>query len=373
VNADARVSRVGNVVRGRGWSRLLRRAHAWTGFVASLLIAAMALSGSLLLFRDDIRRLTVTEAAAAPLTDPVRLGTIANEAQRRFGGDLRFLRFGSEQFGLNEAFLKGGGAYLDNGGQVAAQWSGRRPLDWLVEFHHRLLLDKTGATAIGVIGIAAFGLLVSGLVLWWPMRRAFRMSPIPARNRRPALLASHRDLGALLSPILLLSIVTGVAMALPGMSQPLFGFNRTPPKAAGPALKIDWTRAIPAAAGRMPDAVPRQISFAGDGKAATIRLRRPGEWNRQGLSTVYLSSNGSILGVVDAEAERAGARAYARLFPLHSGQVGWRPLRLLLLAGGIGMALLALLGAEAFRRRLFGSRSGGLPASDALHSEKSRI
>lgn len=341
------------------WRRRLRQAHAWVGLVASLLIAAMALSGTVLLFKDDLRRLSVAGAAAPAPKDPARLGAIVNEAARRFGSELRTVRFGSTDFGLAEAILEDGGAYLDGDGRMVAQWSGRRTLDWLVEFHHHLFLGKTGATIIGTVGLVAFAMLVSGLWLWWPTRGSFRLRP-RLRNRRAALLANHRDLGALLAPLLVVSILTGTAMGLSDVSQTLFGFRRqTPDVGRGHGASIDWREAIPAAVARLPDAVPRQVQLATGNRAATIRLRRPGEWNRQGLSMVYLSPGGTILGVVDAEAERIGARLYARLFPVHSGQVGQLILKLLLLAGGLGLTLVALLGGEAFRRRLRGRGGHG--------------
>lgn len=335
------------------WRHTLRSAHAWTGFVACLLLAAMGVSGSVLLFKEDLRRLTVEGATQEPVVDPVRLGRIMNEAQRQFGDELRTLRFASEEFGLNEAFLDEGGAYLDSQGRVADRWTGRRPLDWFVEFHHRLLLDKTGATIIGILGLFALGLLVSGLVLWWPMRHMFSPRPFPARNRRPALLAAHRDMGVLLSPMLLLSLLTGIPLGLSAISQPLFGFSRKPPAVErGSVEAIDWTKVLPAAVRKLPEGTPRQIGVAGGGKPATIRLRLPDEWNRQGLSMVHVSPLGEIIGTVDAEKEQIGARIYARLFPLHSGQMNLLPLKLALLLEGAGLALLSMLGAEAFRRRL---------------------
>ena len=76
-------------------------------------MVAMALTGSVLLFKDDLRRVTVEVAASPVITDPGRLGMIMNEAQSRYGSDLRYVRFASEEFGLAEAILKNGGAYLD--------------------------------------------------------------------------------------------------------------------------------------------------------------------------------------------------------------------------------------------------------------------
>lgn len=336
--------------------RLVRLAHSWAGFTISLFVAAMALSGSILLFKDELRALASPSAPVMIGADPVALGRVVKEVERRYGSAVLYVRFATPQSRLHETVLRDGGAYLDGGGRVVVGWTGHRPLDWLVEFHHKLFLDKTGATVIGLAGLVALILVLSGLWLWWPMRGRFHPNVVPQRNTRPALLAVHRDLGALLAPVLLVSIVTGTIMALPGVAQPLFGFKRAVPRAERKTSPIDWERVLPAAAAQLPDAVPRQVIFAANGKAATIRFRRPREWNREGLSMVYVSPAGEIVGVVDAEAEPTGARLYARVFPLHSGQLDLLWIRVVLLAGGLGLTLTSLLGAEGFRRGLVAGR-----------------
>lgn len=338
--------------RTRSVRRFLREAHAWAGFAASLFIAAMALSGSVLLFKDELRAFSRPRAAEIVVTDPVALGHVLNEAEHRYGASLRYIRFASPQSRLHEAALTTGGAYLGGDGQVVEEWTGRRPLDWLVEFHHKLFLDKTGATIIGVAGVVALSLVFSGLWLWWPMRGHFRPNPVPVRNARAALLASHRDLGVLLAPVLLVSIATGTVMALPAIAHPLFGFKRTVPDVASERSGIDWRKVLPQAAAQLPNAVPRQVIFGAKGKAATIRFRGTREWNREGLSMIYLAPDGAVLSIVDAQSEPAGAGLYGRIFPLHSGQLGSLWVRLLLLAGGLGLTLVSLLGAEGFRRRV---------------------
>lgn len=338
--------------RTRSVRRFLREAHAWAGFAASLFIAAMALSGSVLLFKDELRALSNPRSPGIVATDPVALGHVLNEAEHRYGASLRYIRFASPHSRLHEAALKHGGAYLGGDGQVVEEWTGRRPLDWLVEFHHKLFLDKTGATIIGIAGVVALSLILSGLWLWWPMRGRFRANPMPVKNTRPALLASHRDLGVVLAPVLLVSIATGTMMALPAISQPLFGFKRTVPDVASERSGIDWKMALPQAAAQLPNAVPRQVIFGAKGKAATIRFRGKREWNRDGLSMIYLAPDGGMLRIVNAQSEPAGASLYGRLFPLHSGQLGSLWVRLVLLAGGLGLTLVSLLGAEGFRRRV---------------------
>jgi len=340
------------------WSlrRGLRMTHAWTGLAVSMLIAAMALSGSVLLFKDDLRRFTLPRTVGAARLDPAAQGRVMNLTVRRYGRNLRYVRFPEANDEPIEAVTDDGGAYLSADGKVLDQWPGRRPLDWLAEFHHRLLLGKRGGWVVGAIGLVALLLMLSGIWLWWPLRRRFRLRALPARNSRPALIAVHRDIGVLVSPALLILTLTGTMMALPDISKPLFGFSRAAPKLADPVtLGADWAKVLPAASSQIVGARLRQMAVASGADPAIVRFRQPGEWNRLGLSMVYVSHSGEIVRAVRAKADAPGARLYARIFPLHSAQVGSLLLRLVWLAGGLGLAVLSIMGAEAFRRQL-GSR-----------------
>ena len=58
-----------------------------------------------------------------------------------------------------------------------------------------------------VVAIAA--LMLSGVILWWRTRRTFQFRLWPKRMSRPSILMHHRDLGVVVAPLLLISIVTG--------------------------------------------------------------------------------------------------------------------------------------------------------------------
>lgn len=152
----------------------MRLCHAWTGLVVSLLLATMAASGTILLFKDDLRRLGLGTATVAPTGDPQTLGGIANAARAQFGGELRSIRFASTELPAHEAKLADGGAYLGSDGRAVRIWHGDRPLDLLVEFHHKLFLAETGRTLLGVLAVILTVMTVSGVILWWPMRRTWR-------------------------------------------------------------------------------------------------------------------------------------------------------------------------------------------------------
>jgi uncharacterized iron-regulated membrane protein len=327
--------------------------HAWTGLLLSLLLAAMAASGTVLVFKDDLRRLGLGTAAVAPTDDPHRLGAIANAARARFGDDLRSLRFASADLPTHEAKLAAGGASLDREGHVVRSWHGDRPLDLLVEFHHNLFLAETGRALLGVVAVFLTVMIVSGFILWWPVRRTWRASLWPKSGRRKALVAVHRDLGALLSPILLVTALTGIVISWPTLIQPMFGFSRKPGVIeTRPASSIDWRIPLQAASAAVPGAAIRALNFGTGDKPNLLRLRHGEEWNGQGLSFVWFDGAGKIAKVVDTRAESRPARAYGMIFPLHSGQLPLPFVRFVLALSGIGLLLISLFGAGAFARKL---------------------
>lgn len=337
----------------RRWRPLLRSCHAWTGLVLSLLLAAMAASGTILLFKDDLRRISLGKATVTPTRDPERLGSIANAASARFGNDLRSIRFASTDLPAHEAVLGTGGGYLDAEGRMVRIWHGKRPLDLLKEFHHNLFLSEVGRDALGVVATFLTVMIVSGFILWWPVRRTWSARAWPKSGHRKALIAVHRDLGVLLTPILLITALTGIVISWPTLIQPLFDFSRKPgvvdARTVGP---VDWRGPLKTANAALPDAAIRSLNFGAGKKPTLLRLRHREEWNSQGLSFVWFNGAGEIVKVTDTRSERRFASAYGMIFPIHSGQTPQALFRFLLAISGVGLLLISLLGAAAFARKV---------------------
>jgi uncharacterized iron-regulated membrane protein len=343
---------------------VLRLLHAWVGLVLSLALLVMALSGSLLVFRTEILRLTVPGAAARVDSDPVALARAATAAEAAFGPKVASMNFASPAFGLHQVNLTGGGgAYLDPAtGRVVGRWAkNERFFDWLFDLHHHLLSGETGTRTAGWIGFGGLVLSLVGIVLWIPARGSFRGRVVPSSPKRPRLLAAHRDLGILAAPVLLIMLTCGAGLALPNQVRPLlaaaFGgaaeAKAKPPKVA-PA-PADWPAALAAAHARFPDAELRMAVWPKKpGQPLQVRLRRPGEWHTNGRTSVSVDPSGRVLAAVDAQALGRGARIYNGLWPVHASRVGGLPWKLLTLLGGLSLTALSLYGAVAFAPKAFG-------------------
>ncbi len=339
--------------------KTLRLAHAWTGLVISLLLVAIALSGTLLIFAPDLARITTPGAQQPPpLRGRGQLAGVMAEGRALSPGGFQGVRFASRTFGLDEVMMKQGGAYIDpRTGAVVRVWRGERWSDVVFDVHRHLLLKGLGTTIVGWTGAAALLLTLSGLVLWWPARRSFRGRIVPLARRRGALVSAHRDLGVLASPLLLMMLTTGAAMALPQISRPLLhAAAPARPKAAPHAktAKFDWASAFAMAKSRFPNADLSQADPQRGDEPASIRMKQKAEWRATGRTIVYFNATGrQMTTVVDPRAQPRGVQVFDALYPLHTGTIGGLLLKTLNVLGGLSLSSIALFGAEAYRQEIF--------------------
>lgn len=344
---------------------VLRKLHAWLGLGLCLVLALIALTGAAMVFKPELRRLAMPEAAGpAPDRSPEALARVVEAAEAHFGpGKLRWVTFASDEIALHEANAgpERGGAWLDVDGKVIRQWAAKsRPFDVIFDLHHQLLGGDLGETIVGTLGLMGALMAISGVVLWWPARRAFRAAVLPRQPTRAGWLAAHRDLAIMTAPLVLLSMLSGAAMALPDVARPLM--NATPPTPPRvqivPSGPTDWRAVVVLAQGAFPAATIRLVQFpAQPDRPITVRLRQPGEWHTNGRTLVHLSPGvPRVVGVYDAQAQNPGARAFAAIWPIHAAKVGGWPWKVAIFLSGLSLAALSLYGGEAYRRRLFPKR-----------------
>lgn len=334
--------------------RALDLVHRWTGGLIGLLLAALGLSGTLLLHKEEWLRLMLPHAGDAQVNGTVALGAVA---QRWFDGvePPGSILFSSERFGLHRLnYADGSGAYVSQSGEVVERWNSvwERPELWLFDFHHYLFAGETGALVAGIAGLIGLGFVITGVILWWRTRRTFELRLIPKRMSRPSIVRHHRDLGTVMGPLLFLSMLTGVMMVLRPVAElvlrpfsPPDEISRSlaPPEAKGGAPgKLDYTALIAAARERYPDAEVRIIARprAPDG-LVSMRLRQQAEWLPNGRTTFWFDpADGRIVEARDALAMPRGAQLFNMAYPVHAGKVGGLAYRVVLTLSGLTLTML---------------------------------
>ena len=281
--------------------KILTLLHRWAGLTLGVLLVALGISGSALVFRADIERWQTADfrsvtplAVRRPVDDWVSAaaGYVPRKVLARItlpddetDAAQVFMRLAAAR-NLKQAELEV--VYVDPYRAVAL---GSKPANsgilWsLQDFHYALFSGETG---LKINGLGAFALVLLGLsgpILWWPgwKRRAdalrVRLRPAPAKWRD-----LHAVSGVVICLALLLIGVTGVYYAYRSTADSVVMLvtgnaareaPRPVPQAAVPMLPLQSLLA--AAQSLVPDAHFDELRPArAPGAAANLSFRLPGD------------------------------------------------------------------------------------------------
>jgi uncharacterized iron-regulated membrane protein len=336
--------------------------HRWTGGLIGLLLAVLGLSGAILVHKNawvmlphandpQVQEVTQLSATVARLTvDPQARPASILFASSDFG--LHRLRFGKEA-----------GAYADQTGAIVARWDSKwdRVELWLFDLHHYLLAGPTGATLAGVLALIGVGFVVTGAILWWPLRKTFKLRPWPARMSRPAIVRQHRDLGIVIAPLLFVSLLTGAMMTLRPLAMLLLSpwsspaameaASAKPRVTAGPLADTpDWLSMLAQAHRHFPTAEFRLLALpSSPGDLISLRMKQPEEWLPNGRTMLWFApEDGRLVETRDALQLPTGLRINNSVYPVHAAKVGGLAYRLVMTVSGLSLALLGSLSVWVF-------------------------
>lgn len=347
--------------RARRLRGVLSWLHLWVGLGVGTLFAAIGLSGTVLVFHDDLLRWQHPQLVAQDVrADGAVLADVLATWRPRGLTAIDVPKPGLAAW--QGYFADGRRGYFapDDGALLLMRSIGDDPLLWLHEFHTELLGGEAGHQVVGVIGWISLGLMLSGLYLWWP-RRGRLLAHLKMHAGPPVRrwLTWHRSAGVVLLPLLLLSTLTGVGMVYHDGSRALLvallggADPPTAPQRASSGTAPDWTRILNTAAAALPDARLTRLALPAPGSDVIgFRARNAGEWHPNGRSLVFVDAAGMrALRVHDATKQRAGARLSEAIYPLHIGSVGGATYRWLTALAGLLPAFLLATGFLFWRRR----------------------
>lgn len=335
--------------------KLLDLVHRWLGGTFGVLLAVLGLSGAILVHKDAW--VGVPGARDAQVQDTRALADAVNRMMAEPDRP-RSILFASESFGLDRLSYEGDrGAYADQAGQVVTRWDSQweRPEVWLFDLHHHLFYGDTGEMVAGAAGIAGLVFVITGLILWWPLRNSFQFRLWPKTLGRFPVLRHHRDWGVLVAPVLALSLATGTTMVFRPVADVILGpgtsarvetaLKPPPPIKAKLADDLDWGGMIVEARRLYPDAEVRILSLPrGKSGLISLRLRQKQEWLPNGRTNLWFAADtGRLVASRDALALPGQVRAYNALYPLHAAKVGGLPYRLLMTFSGLTLGLFGTL------------------------------
>lgn len=320
--------------------RLLSLLHRWAGGLIGLLLALLGLSGAILVWEGSW--VAVPGAGDVHAERPAAIARIVDS--QAAAGQLSRVTFASEESGLHHvARSDGSGAYLRQDGSLADSWSSQweRPELWLFDFHHHLFAGDTGETITGIAGIAGMLFVFTGLILWWRGRARLRPTLWPKRFAPGPIVKHHRDLGLVASPLLLLSMATGVMMLFEPVREAVLGPEERPRTELTGKPLASPGEALLRAKALFPGAALRRISLPREpeGEVVVVRMRQPFEWTPQGRTQLSFRPDGRIF-VEDPRSANRSAWISEKLYPIHSAKTGGLATKLLMTMSGLALSML---------------------------------
>ena len=382
--------------------------HMWIGLILGLLLAALGLSGSLLVYDDQIANLINPPPRATTAGQPLPLSMIQDIAGETVGGHGQMQIFlpqepgeaisvrlggispmgnmpGMNMPGMNNGDRpRGEGRHRREGGSegrgmqifidpVSGEVLGTRTallpafLTFAHQLHGNFLMGRDGrALVVGWLGVAMLILGLSGLVLWWPRRGQWKY----AFFVRPTAqgLRFHRELhaatGIWIFFIFMAVSFSGVVLAWPqtmGANPPGAGPRAVPTVEAIDGKRLGATEAIIAASAAVPGLSPRSV---------TIPARAD-----QAIAVNYLS-NGAVAATVFVDPYRGkvisvrdpSQNFMAWMRPVHQGILGpvWQ---FLVFLSGLVPSLFVVTGMIMWWKKRKRHVPMSMPIADDLEDE----
>jgi uncharacterized iron-regulated membrane protein len=349
--------------------RTLFTIHMWVGLILGILLAALGLSGSLLVYDDRIADLIAPAPRATTAGDPLPLSMIQDIAGRAAeaggahgqmqivlpdepGRAISVRMGGLSPMGNMPGMGNGNGQHREGGrrrrrdGGDAQAGGGEGPrgnqlqifidpvsgevlgtrkallppiLTFAHQLHGNFMIGRDGRSwIVGPLGVAMLVLGVTGLVLWWPRRGQWKYAFFVRRTATG--LRFHRELhaatGIWIFVVFMAVSFSGVVIAWPQA----FGMPQQGGRGAGPVVEeqdgkiIGATEAAIAALKALPGAQLRSITIpARPGQAINVQLLSHGAIN----ATVTLNPyTGAVMQVRDPSTSWV---AWQR--PVHQGNL----------------------------------------------------
>ena len=344
--------------------RFFKWTHTWMGLVSGIVIAVIGLTGSVIVFRTEIQLASSPRGAGG--RGVVGLDVLAKQvALTNPDARVRQVRFPAA---AGEPFV----VQVDSAGKrerlVCDAATGRVLgtlnagfTDWMVDLHRNLLAGKTGRKAVGGFGIVLFTLAATGMLLWLLGARKWRawVSVRPQGSSRRFHFELHRATGLWSYGLLTVVAFTGIGLSYPDTFRNALQ-QRTggpaPRKAPRSAESGNWTlrtldQYIRAGKDAMPDGVPTELRLP-EAKAAPVdlRLRRPGDLSLSGNHVYLEPSSGKVLAISREADLPFGARIFAAFSPIHYGEFGGLPIKVLWSLLGLVPSVLFVTGLLTWRR-----------------------
>jgi uncharacterized iron-regulated membrane protein len=346
--------------------------HLYLGLTAGLFLVLTGLTGSMIVFKDEIEGFVHPELMETVVRDErVPVQAVLNAVKHAYPQD-KLLSLRMPSMPQQTYLLKMNDAhdlfvYADpySGELLGAHRQEDTFMGWISLVHTELLIGERGKNILGVSALLLICMSITGLFLWWPpsgIRKISRGLKIdwPAPWKK-VIFDMHRAVGAYTLLFLLIIAFTGVSLVFNKSVADLINFltvsqpRPAPPVSDSPgamrtAISLD---ALLDRADRILPAPTTWINFPQTPQAPlVVRKKMPEESHPNGKSFIYFDQyTGEVLRVENALNAPPGTRIYNTFYPIHIGIIAGLPTRILQVIIGFSPLVLFATGYLMWRNR----------------------
>lgn len=326
--------------------KLIGWLHLWLGLAAGLVILTAALTGSLLVFEDELENIIFKERhIVEPDSKRLSADELVKIAQETFPkkkvsrliisdevNHSAEVRDGKKGKAMQVAFVN---PY--NGKVLYKGFYQKQFFKQVTNLHRNLLLEKTGKIITGISCIICLFLVISGLVLWWPanknaVKQRFKIKWNASGKRLTWDL--HAVSGFYLSLFLLIITLTGLVWSYDWVDDMIFKLadgkpqkeikvkneNSASDKQSGIYSKMEnEMQHIYPYSGTLAFTFPTNA-----GMSISVQKERSGSVAREIDGAYFDSNTGMLIKELPYELQSTGSKIRRMVLPLHTGSIfGW--------------------------------------------------
>ena len=337
------------------------KLHFFLALVAGIVITSLGVTGSIMAFEPEIDHLQHRALMdVAPGGAPHSIVEVMAAVSAAFPDTpITAVAVGATPARAYAVSTRKGQIYVD---PYTLEIKGLRPAgpDWLANVHqmHLRLNTTWGRPFVRWSGVIMLFLVLSGLYLWWPVKRAsITIGKTPYRTWYDW----HNAIGIFSFVFLLLLSMTSVFIGFEDMARPL-AFRvtgSTPPPVVAPkvpaqpgVMQITPDAALDIARGAIPGATPFLVPIVSPTDAYVVRARFSEDLTPGGRSRVLINSySGEVMQIENSRTAPVGRRVETINRAIHTGDIFGIPSKIVMSIASIMAPVQLLTGVMLWWRR----------------------
>jgi uncharacterized iron-regulated membrane protein len=355
--------------------KLIFNLHLYLALAAGAFVLILGFTGGIMAFEPELDHILHRHRSyVTPAGRALSLAEISAVVSRAFPGE----RIGGYMLATQpelsyKVLLEKSTVHVNqySGEILEVQPDSMEFLDYVHQLHLRLLWrgpSRPGDQIMSWAGVAMLLLSLSGLYLWWPVKR---IKLTPGATGRRWWFDLHSATGVLSLVFLAVLAFTGVIIGFENKTRPLLyrltgsepAKQPAIPQAPAGAIPVTADQAIAIAHQALPGAAPLALLVPGPKGAYQVRLRYPEDLTPGGRSRVIVDQySGKVLFAESSRTAPAGTRLVIANRALHTGDIFGLPSKAMMSLASLAAVFQVLSGLVMWWKRTKSRGPRAVPA-----------